>query len=542
MKKKIFLSLAAVLVIVFLISSVIMIKNNKGRVSTTEGNYKTVHEVEGVSFSINTSILNKATAISEISEKAGIDSENIYMYKDGGTNYLLFGFNSIVIAVEKGTTFPFYKEFNEEDIYTSDVAGLWFDTNTVKFKPVIDDNSITCEVTGGLNISTQMYCDYTGKLKIISDGTNQWSIFVGVPGLTKFNNLEDSSKDGISAIAESLTFSNYVKDYAEETYAISIGGEADVTQDEEIVSNEDTIEINAVSGEDEEDKDTEEVSESVNEDADSNEDTSIEEVSEEKEDDESDADTEDTEDIEVSEEDSEPDEEEKEEEAEDEASEDVEVSEESAEEAEPEAEPEVEEDKTPSPTPETTPTPSPNNFLNISNQKITSKKKGEAYSSDIYSMLSLGDNGIIEEYDIESGVTEKPIITVTRVYKGKTAVDMITSFCSETGQYNYFNPPVGCEWHVAEYSLIYTNCNKRPYINIKLKGIDGSFLRYKGIKYSRRTYDMFNKAKDTGNVYGKCYAYYAVPYGCHEYVLECGTGNIDIEQSPSKAAYYLVKY
>ncbi len=515
MKKKIFIFILIVILGVFVGASVNTLRFSKNSSLPAEGNYKTINEVNGVSFIVNTNIMNKATAVSEISEKINIDPELLYLYKDGKENYLLFGLNNIVVAVEKGTEFPLHKDMTDLDIESASVCGIWFEQSGLKLQADYESNAVTFEVIGGLNISNNLYTDYVGKLKILSDGEEQWAIFCGIPGADKYKNLSDNAKKGIDTIVSSLVQSDYVAPTNEEVYAVRIDN-AQMQQTAE--------------------SDAEQVTPSPAT-------TPSAEVKESEE-----ASVEDTEeDVTEVKDEAEPSEEVSEDVAEDdEATEDVEVAEEPV--GEPEPTEEIEE---PTPTPEPEPayiaekektTVDRGSSVQLDNQKLVmNKKSNEAYSSDIYSMLSLKDNGIIGEFDIHTKQIVTPIINISRIYKGKTAVDMIKEYCKETGDYDYFDAPIGCEWHVAEYSLLYKNCATKPYINIKLRGIDGNNLVHKGIKYTKRTYDMFNKAEWNGDYYGVCYCYYAVPIDVKEYALECGLGTVTGDTG-SQAAYYHIKY
>lgn len=507
MGKKILTSVLVGIMAVFVAAAFISVKNRPQTVPQ-EGDFRTIHEVQGVSFGINSSIINKATAVSEISEKIDIDPSLLYVYKDGKDNYILFGLNSIVVAVEKGTHFPLHKDMTELDIEESSVCGIWFEKNGLKLQADYTSDSVTFNANGGLNISNNTYSDYVGKLRILSDGETQWAIFCGIPGTEKYKNLTDSQKNGIETIVNSLQFSDYVAPVNDEVYAVTIDNSVPVTDvavaetvteeptTEETVSEEESTSSETEAESQPEDKGTEIVVEEPSE-SDIPEETS-DAASEEL----SDTPAEDSIEPESTEESTEP----------------AYVK---------EKEEEIKEK---------------GSAVSMDNQKVVmNKKNNEAYSSDIYSMLSLKDNGIISEYDIKSKQIVMPIINVSRIYKGKTAVEMIKQYCKDTGYYEYFDAPVGCEWHIAEYNILYKDCPTKPYINIKLRGIDGNNIIYKGIGYSKRTYDMFNKASWHGDYYGTCYCFYAVPIGVREYALECGMGTVN-ENIGGQAAYYHIKY
>ena len=521
MKNKL-MTYAIIVILIIAAGFIIVSMKNNTKKTANSSNFNTIHEVRGVAFGVNSSIINKATAVSEISEKIDIDPSLIYIYKDGKNRYLLFGLNSIVIAVEKGTKFPLHENMTDLDLESASVCGIWFEQSGLKLQSEYDSNSVTFQAIGGLNISNNTYSDYAGKLRIISDGTDQWAIFCGIPGADRYKDLSDNAKNGIDAIVASLQFSDYVEPSKEEVYAVKIDNSdmADVasadinTTDDEIAPKENvTVPI----------QETEDASETETK-------ASEVEVTEETE-----TETEvvaESETGETSEESSEEDTEGMTEESAEKVT--TEEKESSIEGNEPNAPAfileEEEEHK------------SRGSSVQLENQKkVANKKSNEAYTSTIYSMLSLKDNGIICEMDRHTKQINTPIINVSRVYKGKTAVNMIKDYCSTTGNYEYFDAPVGCEWHVAEYSLLYKDCTTKPYIDIKLRGIDGNNIVYKGISYTKHTYDMLYKAEWNGDFYGTCYCFYAVPIGVREYALECGLGTVK-EDTGSQAAYYHIKY
>lgn len=507
MKKKLFYIVVIIALLIFIVSSAFAIINKPEKLPE-EGNYKAVHEVSGIVFNINSILVNKATAISEISENIEIEPNLYYIYKDGERQYLLFSLNAIVIAVEKGTSFHFEDYSNKEEaIGNSSVAGLWMEKNGSKFK-YEEGSPFIANVNAGLVITNDMYNDFVGQLAVITDGATEWSMFVGVPGTGKFKDLPENTQKNITGIVSSINLSSALTTQVEEEYAVVIG--TNEVENVEVAKKTENTDVN--------------ISEPSAEPAmEGKEEIDVEEVQEEQ--------------PEVSEKPQE--------------SETVEVTEvpstsvEEVPEETPVATTAPAETQEASPSPaisqptaqlETAKTP-----IKVNNQKkIMNKSSDKAYTSDIYTMLDLKDNGLIAEYDIETGEIVNPIISMQRVYTGQTALKMIKEYCAEEAGYNFFDAPTGCTWHIAEYYLSYKNCAVSPYINIKIKGMDGNQLNYKGITYAKRTYDMKSEISQEGDFSGPYYCYYAVPNGCPDYVLECGTGNIDIDNAMNKAAYYLI--
>ncbi len=557
MKKNIVYIVIGVIILVFAIAAIFTSKQNAANTIAPQGNYKTVHDVQGIAFDVNTAFTSKATAISEISDDMDISRDEYYVYKNGTSKYLLFCMNDIVIAAEKGTSFNFGDKLDYSSVQNSGISGIWFESNAEDLKYKKDGNKTICEVNGGFCVTSEVYEDYVGKICVMNNGSEEWSIFVGVPGENiKYKKLSDNAKEGIEYIISTMQYSDVVNERPEEVYEVSIGNED--TRGEDTENNATTITPTPET--DEQSTETGDANAPVDEEAETPDKSEIEDTDSEKtatDKENSDESEEGSEDVEVVE---------------------IEDQDEKSEDSNPESddkEPDAEkvEDTTPTPEPTQTPTPEPTaepveeaaptpeptpaavaveenvekqnkrgEAINVSNQRKLVRIDNKAYSSTIYSMLSLKDNGIINEYDLSTGNLVSPIISIRRVYTGQTAVKMIKDYCIDYNDFNYFDPPVGCSWHVAEYYILWKNCPTRPYIDIKLKGLDGENLRYKGIKYDKRTYDIFSYKEEKDNVEGNVFCFYAVPNGCKDYVLECGTGSIDKENSGCSAAYFRIKY
>ena len=178
--------------------------------------------------------------------------------------------------------------------------------------------------------------------------------------------------------------------------------------------------------------------------------------------------------------------------------------------------------------------------LNLTNQKtIADKENDKAYTSSPYNMLSIGDNGLLSTFSDYLLRYEDAIICPTAVLRGEEAENLIKEFCNATGQYEYSECPPGSQWEVVEYDLNYAHCTYSNYVNIELRGVDGEELRYRGIKYSARTYDMTFMVYEDGNWERKYYSYYAIPNGCYEYCLMAGEDSSVTKQEVNAAYYHI---
>lgn len=179
-----------------------------------------------------------------------------------------------------------------------------------------------------------------------------------------------------------------------------------------------------------------------------------------------------------------------------------------------------------------TPFKQPENIGENEIQGIT----GEPKDSDIYNPLNSFDLGYLY---CKTGRTQEcvePVIRIDNVYHN--ADNIVGNYIKHNPEYQNTSAPIGCHWEAVQYSVDYSGCGEKPYVNIKICGIDGEELKYHGIAYKKRTYDDYSKVIDTGTYFTDAICFYAVPNGCKEYILECGDGNIT---TPSiKAAYYLI--
>lgn len=154
-----------------------------------------------------------------------------------------------------------------------------------------------------------------------------------------------------------------------------------------------------------------------------------------------------------------------------------------------------------------------------SNQKTT---EGGTYS-DIYHLLGIGDTGRLFSLSNDGQSLEIAYLTVNNLYTGEEAENIIKKYCNSAEcLYEYEDAPAGYSWHVIEYTT--DTAPEDLYIDIRLRGLDGGKLKFRGVAASERTHDISVYTAKTENGYEKQYCYYAVPNGCTEYMLECGKG------------------
>lgn len=165
------------------------------------------------------------------------------------------------------------------------------------------------------------------------------------------------------------------------------------------------------------------------------------------------------------------------------------------------------------------------NTVALDNQKNTVRESQKAYYSDIYDLLPLGKIGYAGVY--ADGRYQNIMVRANKVYRGKEAENIVKN----AGK--YFPPGEGCSWHAVHYVTDDSGCSGNGYVNVKLRGMDGENLKFRGIEYTQRTYDIPVSDREF-------YSFYAVPNGCREYVIEIGEGNGKGEEAVS--SYYGVRF
>lgn len=453
--------------------------------------YTTVDFVDGISFDVVSSIARNATAITNMSSEMTYEVDQTYLYKDGGQSYFIFNMSSLVCIAQKGTTFHFsgagdVKEALEND---GNILGVWFDCpkRKARSRDESKDGVYKCIVDANAQVSLtpEIYSDFTGQLATIENGNEEWALFIGTIGSDGYEKLDKDMQKTIAYMVESLSLYEKPEAAAEEAPPVSLGGENEAAADEESAEkNADSSTPGATASPTELPTATQEVEEDVKEEPMG----AATEIPEEP--------------VEVVE--------------------SIEVEE------------ILEETETPMPTvaPTETPTavteptvePSPikegrpqnvKQYINQNNQKKIVLEDNAVYTTDIYSMLETGKKAKISLLDV-NGASEG-VIKVDTIITGRDAEKLIEGFCKNgTVSYGYFAPPDGCSWNVVHYTLE----EGSGYIDVKLRGLDGENLKFRGIEYSQRSYDI--KVSDT-----EFYSYYAVPNACPEYALEIGEGTIN---------------
>lgn len=451
--------------------------------SATPNGYAQHTEVNGVSFAIPTAFTDSATAISEVSENGDFKSDVTYEFKNGQDTYLLFNMEGLVIIVRKGTDFGFVdtddkKQCLKQSSILSVQLNLPQRAKKIEYEEQAENGvyKFIGTVKAEAVITRNVYGDFIGKVSSICIGNDEWTMFVGVPG-TRYTRIDKKQKEVIETIAKSLV---PVKEESAENGSTDMTGETDSAEAAStttIIKGGKTTSVNAnkgdlVTGSADISESSGEGSAAIEEQPDESGQTTSQEESQNT----------------------------------------------------PAATSEEDQDETTENTEETV-------GINMTNQKDAAPD-GDAFQSDIYSMLTVGQKGNAQVLSDEAGEIIPVAVTLNAVTSGQQAIDTIKEFCaSGSSGEAYQDPPVGTSWVVATYDVDYKGNAERPSVNSKLYGLNGKKLYLNGIGYSTRTYDMNYKAEDGKNMM----IYYALPINCKDYVLAFGDGNVD---NLYQAAYY----
>lgn len=445
------------LVILTLLASLSLTGCSNGLYKTNNENYREINAIEGITFEIPDSAFESATAITQISPSEEYSSNEMYLYKNGIDEYLLFCMNSVVIAIEKGTNYKFEdqeKDSKAKALENDSILGIWLKVEDDKLTYQEKKSKNTYKMIGDANaevvITDEIFKDFTGKVASVSNGTEEWTLFVGMP-TDIYKNAEKADIKILENISKSLTITdNYTKLGATEEKA-----EKDNTPNKDTVSN--------------------------------NKDESI--ISEEK------TDIENKEDVPVEEK--------------KQAEENGDI---------------VNEEKQKS------------ESINLTNQRESMTK--DVKINGIYDMLEVGEKGIVT--CVSKKGLNYPAVTVEDIYMGDKAKDFVSAYMRENPIYKSSKAPDGCSWNVIKYSVDYTDCEEELYINVKLRGLDGENLKYRGIKYSKKTYDILTMSERNGSIVSNMYCFYPVPNGCNDYALEIGDGTNETVGQGIASSYFRI--
>jgi hypothetical protein len=494
---------------------------------TGNSGYTTVNDaIPGCQYEIPSGMLESATAITSIA-KGNDYSAGTYLYKNGQDSYLVFNISSYIISVRSGTEFSYDGDLDQTFRDTS-LNGIWFspaDKDEFKEQKKGNTQKHVCNVVADVSITEDLFGTFAGKLVTLDTENNQYSLFIG---LAK-QSYEEIDKDNLrimNNIVNSLVTASAGNDTETDEYLLSStqGGsevmemseatETAITDTETVET--DTTENTASAGVIITKIDTEAL-EDTEESSEDDVTVSATEATES-----SDASNEDTEDeIQITEENSEdPDTSQTKPEDTEGFSKITALPEDSSQEekaTEKETETETKNEEKES----------------LADVLPDSVIRAAGRESDLYHQLEVGDEGQADVMG-KSGVSTPVYIKVDKIYTGSDATTLLKKLQTKEPHLKNIEIPAGTSVHIARYGL-----NADPttvYADIRLTGLDGSRLKYRGVSYSMRTYDALTQWHYENDMYGCLYCIYIVPNGCTEYTLQCGNAYDGQEK-----AFYKVK-
>lgn len=442
-----------------------------------EDGYTEIISVEGISFDVVSDAARNATAITNISEEMEFESDQTYVFKDGEGEYFLFCMDSIVCVAQKGTSFRLKEAENKLDaIQSGNILGIYFTSPRKKLDFVEDEKDgvykLVATVTAQVALTSELYNDFAGRLAYLDDGEEEWTLFVGRIG-TDFVQFSNSTQEVITYMTASMRLHEApVREDIPEP-AVVLGGENETSTNVAIQTvSDNTVSANEIQTPVEKDRTEEEPL------------------------------------------------------VETEMPEEIELVMEEAPLPDNSAEKEL----------TATNARSGHGTVTLDNQRNTRKDDDTVYYSDVYDMLDVGQRSYASVLLPDASGYQTVEIKADKICKGAEAVRIIKDAYQKQQMIGYFfEPPEGCTFHVIHYSVVFPEEKKTDgYINVKLRGMDGENLRFRGICYTSRTYDI--KLSDT-----EYYAFYVVPNGCKEYAIEIGEGTVGKGQEGVVSAYYRVR-
>lgn len=159
-----------------------------------------------------------------------------------------------------------------------------------------------------------------------------------------------------------------------------------------------------------------------------------------------------------------------------------------------------------------------------STQKKIRQDDSTAYSSSIYAMLPIEGIGYMDIVNEDSGQLEAAFVKVTKHYNQEETIRLLQDYKDATGNDTFVKMeiPTGCHVEAVEYATRYTS-STLSFVDARLLGVDGETLRFRGMPYDHKTYDITKSITVSNDWYSGNTVFYIVPDGCYEYALQfCG--------------------
>ena len=462
----------AVIVIAVLAALFLLVLGKRGRASgSTEGggrsNYMEVKSVPGVKFEVSKDLSEYATAVMEVSKDIDFVKNASYSYCNGDDTYMLFNMSQYIVIVCKGTNFALDQTSVEDALKNNSLNGIWF---TKKGGMSSNGGKWVIDVTAQVVITNQIYNDFTGKLAVVKNGDTEWSMFAG-----SVNANDATLADMAKYTASTFAYYSGTENASNVVYEIdteALGDPKLVAKEEQ--TPEPTVQPTV--------QPTIEPSQDPTEDASQAQDPkeTTEPVQTQSPD-------------ETQEPSGDP-------------------SEESTEAPEETQEPdEKQEDVT--------------TLIAKRNQKTIAYLDDKAYTSTVYNMLTAGQIGYASAINQNSGEYDEIFVRFTSYNDEATTKALIAAHVnSGKAYYTKMDAPLGTHWESITYDVKHDPDNDH-YLNVQMVGLDGEKLKYRGIAYGKRSYDIPDAVTKSGEWKTGYVAFFAVPNGCSDYAVALGDAN-----------------
>lgn len=174
-----FALICAAVVLVAVMIFTIAVKVASSRQHTVKDGYMVVTDIPGVTFEVEKTLSDYATALDEVSKDSTLENIVTYSYKDGDSFYMLFNLYNFIVVAKKGTTFNFDERDISSALNASNLNGIWFTEHGKD--PVLESSNgvYTINVQAEVVITNASYNDFAGTLTTLVKNGEEWSLFAG---------------------------------------------------------------------------------------------------------------------------------------------------------------------------------------------------------------------------------------------------------------------------------------------------------------------------------------------------------------------------
>ncbi len=481
-------------VVIAIYAGVKLLGNRKEKADPN--NYRAVLDIPGVEFEINKDILNISTAITSIEDSvSNLSDGQSYVYKNGTDTYIVFNMRNYFGMVRKNAN----ADIAHSDMSNVVIDNVWFSKQNPKDKVSTRKKISTIDVIASVSYSASLYNDFYGTLTSITDddGT-EYIIFFGVPkkNLERYTPIIDYTVASLVINSDNKADSRDIIETEIAAEEVVVPEDANIPLPDSVTTSqgEASEEVSTVDVVEQDPQDTDLTTDSGN--------TESEDAGLNKTDDENV--TESVPDVVIS---------------------DVATSQSASESYEQKE--------------QITVMPSWQSLSIYESQYIEQQDTSHAFSSNVYEMLKVGDTGSMQIVNDDLGSVETAYVRITGLYDASETQSLVDEYVSNgLAYYSEFKAPQGCHLEAVKYDVKYETIT-HSYINVRIDGLDGYNLIFRGNKYDTRTYNIkWFGGEEEKDWYTGYVVFYIVPDGCVDYTLQFGGYG---EGGRTGAAWYKVE-